>query len=275
MRSCHTVLEPQKVLTFSHTKGGPNVERIIVTNDDGYQSMGIELLAEIATGARFQTYVIAPEENHSGRAHSISFGDLHVRRIASRGDQRWFAVKGTPVDCVRLGLSSYFDRSPLCVLSGINLGWNLGRHVMTSATVAAAREAAAHGVPAIAFSASQRCSWDHVAPMIARHLDDWIAYAASRPGTYLNINLPEAATKQWRWTALDARPVTMRVMNIQPSLLGDRIEYEWVDEGPLRVPGILGDREAVAEGLISVTALHATQDDAAPFSDDNWDVSNG
>ncbi len=225
--------------------------------------MGIELLTEIASGARYQAHVVAPEENHSGRAHSISMGPLHVRRIASRGDQRWFAVKGTPVDCVRLGLSEYFAHRPVCILSGINLGWNMGRHVMASATVAAAREAAAHKVPAIAFSASQHGSWDHVAPMIVRHLDGWIAYAVAHPGDYLNINLPEVSGTQWRWTALDSRPVRMRVSSVSPNTLGDWVEFEWVDEGPDYEPGVLLDREAVANGYISVTLLSAGQDDRA------------
>ncbi len=237
------------------------MDRVIITNDDGYQSMGIELLSHLANSAQYSAQVVVPEENHSGRSHSISLGPLDVRRMPGQAGQRWFVVKGTPVDCVRLALSEYFDGQPLCVLSGINLGWNLGRHVMASATVAAAREAAAHKIPAIAFSASDSGSWDQVAAMVARHLDGWMAYAVAHPGQYLNINLPNHAGSHWRWTTLDTRPIHLKISRVQPNTaLGDRVEFDWVDQDMHDLMK-MSDRTALADGVISVTRLSPDYDD--------------
>ena len=124
--------------------------RVLITNDDGIHSPGLDALEEIARSISDDVWVIAPEYDQSGVSHSLSLNDpLRLRQV---GENR-FAVKGTPTDCVILGVRHVMaGRPPDLLLSGVNRGHNLAEDITYSGTVAGAMEGALLGIPAIALS---------------------------------------------------------------------------------------------------------------------------
>ena len=123
--------------------------RILITNDDGARAPGIKLLEEIALSMTDDVWIVAPEFDQSGVSHAIS---LHEPlRVHKEGEKRFF-VKGTPADCVILGVEHLLDRRPDLVLSGVNRGGNMADSIAYSGTVGAAMTALTIGVPSIALS---------------------------------------------------------------------------------------------------------------------------
>ena len=124
--------------------------RILITNDDGIEAAGLDVLEKIATDLSDDVWVIAPETDQSGAAHSLTLAEpLRMRELAPRR----YAVKGTPTDCVIMGVRFLLaDQPPELVLSGVNRGQNLADDVNYSGTVAGAIEAALLGIPSIAMS---------------------------------------------------------------------------------------------------------------------------
>jgi len=122
--------------------------KILISNDDGYLSTGINALAN-ALSKVAEIVVVAPDRNQSGVSNSLT---LHTPlRIQKVRDNHYF-VNGTPSDCVHLALSGFLEEEPDIVVSGINHGANLGDDVIYSGTVAAAMEGRFLGFPAIAVS---------------------------------------------------------------------------------------------------------------------------
>src|SRR5437879_1469069 len=125
---------------------------LLISNDDGVHAHGISALAE-ALADLGEVLVVAPSREQSAMSHAISL-DRPLRKQEVRPG--WFAIDGTPVDCVYLGLLHIAPRPPALVVSGINHGYNLGADVFYSGTVAAAVEGAIRGVPSIAISLAAR-----------------------------------------------------------------------------------------------------------------------
>src|SRR4051794_8985234 len=124
--------------------------RILCTNDDGIHAPGLEVLEEIARTLSDDIWVVAPEYDQSGVSHSLSLNDpLRLRKIGPRH----FAVKGTPTDCVIMGVRYIVpDRIPDLVLSGVNRGQNAAEDVTYSGTIAGAIEGTILGIQSIALS---------------------------------------------------------------------------------------------------------------------------
>jgi len=162
--------------------------RILLTNDDGYDAPGLEALRLAIQGLGDWT-IVAPLEAQSGCGHRVT---THAPlKLTQPLGTPTFAVNGTPADCVRLAFHQLgsFD----LVLSGINAGGNLGADVYISGTVAAAREAAYHGVPAIAFSHYKKrdrdFDWERARVWVRRVLD-WIQSRPGKRGEFWNVNFP-------------------------------------------------------------------------------------
>ena len=135
----------------------------LLTNDDGIDAPGLAALGKAVRAIPGATVsIIAPAAEQSMCGHRITTHS--PLKIEARGDQRW-AVHGTPADCVRVGLFA-MALKPDWVLSGVNAGGNLGQDIVISGTCAAAREAAYHGVKAMAFShyliRSLAVDWDRI-----------------------------------------------------------------------------------------------------------------
>ncbi|MEJ2110028.1 MAG: 5'/3'-nucleotidase SurE [Acidobacteriota bacterium] len=121
---------------------------ILLTNDDGIEAEGLKTLEKVL-GRPARLVVVAPDRERSAVSHGLTVhGSLKVRE---RGEER-YALNGTPADCIIYALRHLFSVFPDLVISGINHGANLGDDIMYSGTVAAAREAARHGIPSIAVS---------------------------------------------------------------------------------------------------------------------------
>jgi 5'-nucleotidase len=168
--------------------------RILVTNDDGIHAEGLDVCEKIARELSDDVWVIAPEYDQSGVAHSLSLNDpLRLRQVA----ERRFALRGTPTDCVIMGARHLLNgKGPDLVLSGVNRGRNVGEDVIYSGTVAGAVEGAVLGIPSLALSQAYASRsgrppyWEtglRHAPDIIRRL-----VAANIPHDVLiNINFPD------------------------------------------------------------------------------------
>ncbi len=227
-------------------------KRILVTNDDGYRSEGLRALVEAMTPLA-EVWVVAPSVEQSAVSHALTLSrPLRVEEIGERS----YAVDGTPTDCVTLALGSILRATPPdLVVSGINLGPNMGVDVHYSGTVSAAIEAVILGVPALAISQQL----DGKAPTFdgarepSRQLASWVLERGIPPGTLLNINVPLGTSGSIELTSLGTRRYSEYVVATHDPR-GRPIF--WVGNGePIwdAVPGT--DFYAVGHGRISVTPL--------------------
>jgi 5'-nucleotidase len=162
--------------------------RILVSNDDGYESTGIGALAA-ALVVHGEVTVVAPVRDRSGASNSLTL-DRPIRVDAIRDGV--YRVDGTPTDCVHLATTGLLDALPDMVVSGINAGGNLGDDVLYSGTVAAAMEGRSLGLPAIAISlVGETPTHYDTAAIIARRLIDRLHHEPLPADTILNVNVPD------------------------------------------------------------------------------------
>jgi len=162
--------------------------KILLINDDGYGAPGLEALWELCEGLGHRT-IVAPAEPQSGVGHAVTT-DAPLR--VDRRDADRYAVAGTPADCARVALSELVADADW-VIAGINHGANLGSDTFVSGTVAAAREAALLGRPALAVSQyvgkHRQIDWSRSIARAAPVVRDLVGRGA-RPGGFWNVNLP-------------------------------------------------------------------------------------
>ena len=170
--------------------------RILVTNDDGIHAEGLDVCEKIARLLSDDVWVVAPEYDQSGVAHSLSLNDpLRLRQVG----ERRYAVRGTPTDCVIMGARHLLNgHDPDLVLSGVNRGRNAGEDVIYSGTTAGAMEGTVLGIPSVALSQSYKSRsgqpphWEtslQFAPDIIRRV-----LAEGMPSDVLiNVNFPDCA----------------------------------------------------------------------------------
>lgn len=235
--------------------------RILVTNDDGINAPGLEVLERAAATLSDDVWVIAPESEQSGASHSLTLSQpLRVRQINGRR----FAVSGTPTDCVMMGVRHIIEGDlPDLVLSGVNRGQNLADDVSYSGTVAGAMEGTALGIPSIALSqalnihTTGRLSFEAAernAPwLLARLLDiGW------PPGVLLNVNFPDLPDHD----RLEVEVTSQGRRDESANLIEERkdprgLSYFWIGFRRARSEAAPGsDLRAVYDGCISVTPLH-------------------
>ena len=227
--------------------------RILISNDDGIDAIGINILRDIASRLSDDVWVIAPDGNRSGMSRAIT-----LRRdviIEPYGDNA-FSCSGTPSDCVIMGMSQVMDGKPDLILSGINAGMNVADDVLYSGTIAAAMEGALMGVPAIALSQRdggiEEAGYD-AAIIHGERVIRAILQAGIPDRTVMNVNFPPVPGSDVR----GIRPATL-----DRHKFGDHvIEGDAPNSfrlGPLKareqtIPG--SDRAVMDEGWISLTAL--------------------
>lgn len=228
---------------------------VLLSNDDGYSAPGLVAVRdELAQHA--DVVVCAPAVNQSATSHSLSLHRVLRLLEAAPGV---FAVDGTPADCIYVALHAgtrVLPRRPDLVVSGMNHGLNLGSDIFYSGTVAAAREGAMRGIPAIALSADAGASRDAAAALgvkLALALVRSAGQAGQRPTPLLNVNIPAGSGWPVRATRIGARLYTEEVIFRQDPR---GHEYLWIGGAGVRhdlVPG--SDTEAYDEGAVSVTPL--------------------
>jgi 5'-nucleotidase len=182
--------------------------RILVTNDDGIHAEGLAVCEKIARAISDDVWVIAPEYDQSGVAHSLTLNDpLRLRQV----DERKFAVRGTPTDCVIMGARHVLNGEvPDLILSGVNRGRNAGEDVIYSGTIAGAMEGTILGIPSFALSQSyksrsnQQPYWEtslRFGPDIIRR-----ALAQGLPqDVLLNVNFPDCPPDSVQGIAVTAQ----------------------------------------------------------------------
>jgi 5'-nucleotidase len=168
--------------------------RIMVTNDDGINAPGLKVMQEIARQLSDDVWVVAPETDQSGASHSLTLHEpLRQRQVADKT----YAIRGTPTDCVIMGVRHILaDSPPALVLSGVNRGANIAEDVTYSGTIAGAIEGTLLGVRSIAmslatgFDRSGRIKWETPVshgPALVRQL----LTAEWAPGVLMNVNFPD------------------------------------------------------------------------------------
>jgi len=227
--------------------------RLLIANDDGVYAPGIVALHDVLADYA-ECVVIAPDADRSGASSSLTLDrPLHPQRLGNG----FISVNGTPTDCVHLGLNGLLEYTPDMVVSGINLGANLGDDVLYSGTVAAALEGRFLDKPAFAFSLLSRLP-DNLpaAAHIARRLVEAHEQLDLPPRTVLNVNIPNLPLERIRGVQLTrlghraraAAPV--KVVNPRGK------EGYWISAaGDAEDGGAGTDFHAVMQGYVSITPL--------------------
>ena len=166
---------------------------ILLTNDDGVQAQGLQILKRELAAAGYTLTVIAPSGQRSAASHSLTIRKaLYAREVTQKDSSiREIAVSGTPVDCVKMALEYFLkENKPDLIISGINDGYNLGSDVLYSGTVSAAMEGPYYQVPAIAVSminmTEERCV--QISSMV-HDLIQRVIVKGRYPGI-INVNIP-------------------------------------------------------------------------------------
>ena len=227
--------------------------RVLVTNDDGIHAPALELLAREAERRLGPVTVIAPDRERSGVAHGLTI--RQPLRAIEVGAARW-AVEGTPTDCVNLAFLGLLDEPPQLVLSGINGGYNLGEDLTYSGTVAAAMEGRLFGVPSVAVSCAvgaDRRSLERAAAITCR-LAEEVLDEEIPSDLFLNVNVPPEPCGL-RVTRQGRRRCRQGLIRRQDP---KGQEIFWLTlAGASWAEDPRADHHAVAEGMVSVTPLHA------------------
>lgn len=231
--------------------------RILVTNDDGINAPGLKVLEKVAKSLSRDVWVVAPEVEQSGAAHSLTLRrPLQVRRLSARR----FAVDGTPTDCVLIAVNHLIPkRRPDLVLSGVNRGANLGEDVTYSGTIAAAMEGTLLEIPSIALSQLRNGTtirWhtaEHFSAKVVRKLTsvEW------PKGVLMNVNFPNVTVPEV--TGIDVVRQGRRPGGIQIVPFKDPMKRPYLWIGDFLSDEALHpntDLAATRKGAISVTPLH-------------------
>lgn len=234
--------------------------RILVTNDDGIHAEGLKVLERIARQLSDDVWVVAPETDQSGVAHSLSLNDpLRLREVSPRH----FAVKGTPTDCVIMAVRHIMAKAkPDLVLSGVNRGQNVAEDVTYSGTIAAAIEGTILGIPSIAVSQAYGAQgrdairWDCAekhAPGIIRR----IVEAGIPEAILFNVNFPNVAPEEIEGVSVTVQGRrSAELLKIDARHDGRGIPYYWIAfQRGKSEPPMGSDLKALAENRISVTPL--------------------
>lgn len=221
---------------------------VLLANDDGYFARGLDAVRR-ALEPTCDVIAVAPESEQSAVSHSLSLHrPLRLREVMPRV----FSVDGTPADCVYVALNAgtrVLPRRPDVVVSGLNHGLNLGQDVFYSGTVAAAREAALRGLPALAASAAPDADFDAASELAARLALGLVG----RGALLLNLNVPPAWNGKLRTTRLGTRHYEDFVdFRLDPR----GHEYLWIGgAGATHTVDHGSDTDAYDAGVASLTPL--------------------
>lgn len=237
---------------------------ILLTNDDGIYAEGIQILADtLLQVENIKIYIVAPDRERSATGHAITMHrPLRAEEVKFYHNPllKGWSVNGTPSDCVKLAIEYLLPQKPDLVISGINLGENLGTDILYSGTVSAAIEAIILGVPALAVSLvwQKNPDFHFVADFLRRFLKNLHEYNLPEH-TLLNINVP--AKNQQEIAGIAVTRLGLRLYRnafekrVDPRgrnyywLAGEAIDVEDREEGDT-------DVTAIKNAYISITPLH-------------------
>ena len=227
--------------------------RILLSNDDGYFAPGIEHLAR-ALAEIADITVVAPERDRSGASNSLTLDrPLSLRRAANG----FHYVNGTPTDCVHLAVTGMLDELPDLVVSGINLGANMGVDTIYSGTVAAATEGFLLGIPGIAVSlCSKAGAHFETAARVAREVVETVVRERPQAPLLLNVNVPDVPYAELRGRVVTRLGKRHKAEPVVRTTTPRHETVYWVGAaGAAQDAGEGTDFHAVGQGLVSITPL--------------------
>jgi 5'-nucleotidase len=234
--------------------------RILLTNDDGIHAEGLQVLERVARTLSNEVWVVAPETDQSGFAHSLSLSEpLRMRKVRDRH----YAVRGTPTDCVIMGVRHLMKEPPDLILSGVNSGSNVADDVTYSGTIAGAMEGTLLGIRSIALSQGysvteegRTVKWETTethAPALLKKL-----VALSLPeNVFLNVNFPNCDPDGVKGVSVTSQGKLVHGLWLDERRDGRGFPYFWLRFG--REPTEIRDGTdlaALRSDHISVTPLH-------------------
>jgi 5'-nucleotidase len=252
---------------------------ILVTNDDGYQSPALQAMAEALRGVGEVT-IFAPDHNWSAAGHTKTMHKpLRIAQTQTASGLPMYITTGTPSDCVGLALLGVVPHRPDLVVSGINLGANLGEDITYSGTVAGAMEAAVTRLPAIAASQDLRGEAEGTedfafAAAVVTEIARSVLQHGLAQGTFLNVNFPPIPGSQ-----VQGIQVTRLGRRVYRDVLIERLDpkgkpYYWIGgDPPAGEPGAGTDVGALLQGYVSVTPLNMDMTDRGQLAAiARWDL---
>jgi 5'-nucleotidase len=251
--------------------------KLLICNDDGYQAEGLIFLQKYFSERGHEVYVVAPYKEQSGKSQSITIADGMM--LIKEAENFW-VLDGTPTDCVTVGLCGLLPVKPDLVISGINLGYNIGMDTLYSGTVSVAKEAVIHGCPAIAFSSgiahngedtlgvtSCHINYEQISKFLDKHFDSLVQSAKTHPKNnrhLINVNFP-GGTKPF---AGIKRCIPSKQTRYKDEIVTFKSpvgkEYVWI-KGELcenNDSQLLTDISAIRAGYVSVSAINVLPEDS-------------
>jgi 5'-nucleotidase len=234
--------------------------RILITNDDGYRAPGINALFNALLEAGHEVVMVAPELNSSGAGQSIT---VYLPITITKVNDQIYYVSSTPADSVRLGLDVVYEHKkcyPDLIISGINMGENIGEDVNYSGTVGAAREGVIHGIPSLAVSTPGPV-YDNLdsAAKIVLDLVTRIEENIHQMAPFLwNVNIPNKTynlINGFEATTLGSRP-PHKPMEMQVTSRGNTIYWQGESSNPEEAPAGTDINIFLNQEKVSITPLH-------------------
>ena len=231
---------------------------ILLTNDDGYDALGIQILYRtLRAQTKHELSIVAPEGQRSATGHSITLlQPLFMKEYKLDGQMKGYAVSGTPSDCVKLAIQGGLIPKPDLLISGINQGSNLGTDVFYSGTVSAAMEGVLLGVPSLAVSLAsfEFLNFEPAATYLAEQLDVIVQHHQEG---LVNINIPGKPQAEWR-----GLKVTRLGKAVYENVFERRVDprgrtYYWQSGHLAQDLEVDTDIRAIQEDFISITPMHS------------------
>ena len=232
--------------------------KILITNDDGIYSSGIFALWDVAKEFG-EVDVIAPINERSAVGHGITISNpLYIREIEREDGFKGFAVSGTPADCVKIGIKSILPFSPDLILSGINIGSNLGNNIIYSGTIAAAIEGATLNIPSIAISVdSFKPRNFSTSKIVVRKVINFVENNTIPSGTILNVNIPNCGPNDLKGYKITTQGHQYFNDNFEKRTDPQGRNYYWMTGEIIdNDKELIYDGFAVRNGYASITPIH-------------------
>lgn len=231
---------------------------IVLCNDDGFNADGLRTLYR-ELSQEDDVIIVAPETEQSAMGHAITLNQpLKVRKVEEEGRLIGYAINGTPADCVKLAIAVLLDEPPRVVVSGINLGGNLGICALYSGTVSAATEAMIMGVPSIAVSLDTYEKPDfNPAAKFTRKLIKKVMEKGLPKGVFLSVNVPSVPEDEIAGVAITRQGKSRVIPSFDKRVDPRNNTYYWM-WGEMRFNEVEEGADCVMVGknYISVTPIH-------------------
>jgi len=248
---------------------------ILLTNDDGIQAPGLKALFH-ALRKKHIISVVAPDREKSATSHRLTIHEP-LRAFPFDNGIKGFAINGTPVDCVKLGISQLLPQKPDWVVSGINPGANTGFNVFYSGTVAAAREAASMWIPSMAVSIAIGPSIDFDG------VSEYVTYLVERfsrqilpAGTLLNVNFPACPVSESKGLKFVNQAIYHLYEKYEKRKDPRQENYYWIGDEKFPVTQeCITDLGAIENNYIAISPLSIDTTDYDLLNDmKQWDWDN-